>query len=149
MANKGVNEKRRILLEQRRASVALLLKGRMSYTEIAQRLGVANSTVTSDIKAIRKEWALERRRTSLDDEFELDLHTVNDVIRGSYGDARSGSPAHARVVLDAVTRRAKMFGYDAPDRSEVTSKVTLEGVEELSDEELMEIILKGENKDVQ
>ena len=100
------------LMEQRRGQVAILMKGAMSFKEIADSLGVAPSTITEDVKALRLEWA--QRRRIVDDEFDLDLARLDDGIRGIYVKYRGGSLETITVMLKILERRAKMLAYDRP-----------------------------------
>jgi hypothetical protein len=115
-------------IEQRRVEVAYLMTAHFTYREMGEKLGVASSTISEDVKVIREQW---RQRATTDyasllaeEQAKLDLleHELMPM-------ALSGGP-DGGVNLQAVDRllairdrRARMFGLDSPSRVEVTMRV--------------------------
>jgi hypothetical protein len=112
-------------IEQRRREVAALVAAHWNYREIATRLGVASSTVSDDVKAIREQWrqrATEGYASFLAEEIaKLDLLEHELLPRALSGGPEGGVDlAAVDRVLAIRDRRARMLGLDSPSRVEVT-----------------------------
>lgn len=101
--------------EERRSNVAQLLKGRMSYRQIASALGVSLGTVSSDVKVIEQRW-VEEQLSHIKKHKARDLAIIDDAVRGLTTKVRAGDPAAVDKLLKCIERRAAMLGYDAPKR---------------------------------
>jgi len=104
----------------RRAKSALELRIEgLSVEQIAQRLGVAHSTVSLDLSHALGDLAEANKGKSA--EFvELEVARCDELIRALW--ARRKDPSFAEKILKAIDRKAKLLGIDAPKRSELTGK---------------------------
>lgn len=133
------------IAERRTRATDLYLKGHPQY-KIAEILGVAKSTITSDIQAVRKEWQKER----LDDFFSARMRELKklDALENEAWEAwrrsqrnavkrkvkqkeneaderetttepQVGDPRFLQVIRDCVERRCKLLGLDSPERAPV------------------------------
>lgn len=103
-----------VTLEARRAEVAKGLVARKSYRVLAAELGVGNSTVAADVKALRKEWVKERGGAA--DMFEDALHDLAvlqaesmAVLDASVGPDRLAAIDRALRVADQRNRLAGLY----------------------------------------
>ena len=132
-------------IEQRRGQVAILLRGADKVREIAAKLNVAPSTISEDIKALRSEWVVRRKKA--DQEFDLDLERLDDLLRGIYLTAKQGNLSALDRALAILDRRARMFQYDQqprPVKSEIDMTVDdRRETEELTDDQLTKIARKA------
>ena len=139
------------LARDRRKIAELYLEGYLQ-ADIADDVGLSQSTVSSDIKALQKEWLasalidfneakareiakvdkLEReyynawRRSCEDAEQMTQEGTpegIDKVKKTSKGQA--GDPRFLQGVQWCIERRCKMLGVDAPERHEVSGDSTL------------------------
>lgn len=96
-----VSRKRRRKIEQRQRQVAeLTLKGH-SQTEIAQRLGVTQPTVSNDLKSIRAAWRQASVR-DFDASFSEQLEMLSLIQREAWEAwERSKGPGHTAVIQGA------------------------------------------------
>jgi hypothetical protein len=112
-------------IEKRRTEVAPLVLAHFSYRQIAERLGVAPSTISEDVKAMREQW---RQRSSADygtflaeETAKLDLLERELLPEALHGGPEGGLNLQAVDRLLAIRdRRARMLGLDSPSRVEVT-----------------------------
>jgi DNA-binding CsgD family transcriptional regulator len=115
-------------IEQRRREVASLMMAHFTYREMAERLGVAPSTISDDVKVIRKRWR-ERAVADYASHLAEELAKLDLLEHELLPIALSGGPK-GRVNFKAVDRvlairdrRARMIGLDAPSKVETTFKV--------------------------
>lgn len=98
----SISRQRKLQVEQRQRQVAeLTLKGH-TQSEIAERLGVAQPTVSNDLKAIRAAW---RQATSRDFEatFSEQLEMLTLIQREAWEAwERSKGPGHTAVIQGAA-----------------------------------------------
>ena len=98
-------------IEARRQQVASLTLHKVHQTEIARRLGVAQSTVSRDLKVIEAGW----RRAAAADLAELE-EMERDLLRRL--DAKPGLAFRLiSLRLRVKERRARLMGLDAPLRT--------------------------------
>lgn len=119
--------------ETRRQRVAnLLIAGTRDQSVIALRCGVDRSTISRDIKEIEARWR-QQAAADIAAMKGQDAERIDWLIRSVWPAAESGDLAAVDRVIDLLKRRAAMFGYDAPDRIDVTgnstSKIELVGVD--------------------
>lgn len=91
--------------------------------EIAAKVGKAVSTVHEGITAELAEItrpAAEKLQAIKDEQRAIAAARLEVVVRGSLGAARRGDPEAAHVIIAAVRQHAKLFGLDAPARTEVS-----------------------------
>lgn len=138
----ATNSQRKLQKQERRMQVAELHKKGWSQAAIAERLGVTQPTVSSDLKYIREEW-----RRSMVRDFDLaraqELQRVDRieceanegwdrslkpsqsaVIQGEGAQQpsrktvrnQSGDPRFLDILLKCSERRSKLLGLDAPQK---------------------------------
>lgn len=100
---------------RRRQVAALLLAGVTDQTTIAKEVGSTQPTVSRDIKAIEADW---RERVAADvaavkgrDDARLDR-----LYRAAFTKAATGDVGAINACVKILTRRAAMWGYDAPTK---------------------------------
>jgi transcriptional regulator with XRE-family HTH domain len=148
-------ERRRQEVSQRRLTVAKLWTRRLTQEEIAAAVGVDQSTISRDIKALMAAWQKEAvsdvtlvRARELAD---LDAMEREAAMAASVKVSPQELARLLEVRLRVKERRARLLGLDAPQRREVTGKeggaITHEyDFSCLSDEELeAEIIRTAES----
>ena len=101
-----------------------------TYREIGEALGVANSTVSEDVKVIRQQWrqrATTDYATFLAEEMaKLDLLEHELLPKALAGGPKGGVNLRAvDRVLAIRDRRARMLGLDASSKVEATLKIEL------------------------
>jgi len=97
----SISRKRKIQIEQRQRQVAeLTLKG-LAQSEIAARLGISQSTVSNDLKAIRAAWRQGALR-DFDATFSEQLEMLTLIQREAWEAwERSKQPGHTAVIAGA------------------------------------------------
>jgi Bacterial purine repressor, N-terminal len=115
-------------MEQRRCEVASLMTAQFTYREMAERFGVAPSTISEDVKVIRERWrerAVADYASHLAEEFaKLDLLEREVLPMALSGGPKGG--VNLRAVdraLAIVDRRIRMLGPGAPSKVEAAFKV--------------------------
>jgi predicted transcriptional regulator len=127
----------------------MYIRGKTQY-EIASELGISQSQVNYDLKAIQAQWR-ESTTMNLDeakakelarlDELEREFWAAWEASKGERTQARQeknnsgatvkasmmkeqrdGNPAFLNGVLSCIDRRCKLLGLDAPTKSELTGK---------------------------
>ena len=106
-------------IAHRRRRVAELRLQHYTECEIAEAVGVAQSTVSRDLAAIRDEW-LERRMTAYDDWVAEELAKLDELERSLLALALAGQTSAVDRVLGIMDRRAKLLGLDKPQLHEHT-----------------------------
>jgi ParB-like chromosome segregation protein Spo0J len=93
--------------------------------EIAVRVGKALSTVhegiEAELAAITGPIA-EEAKARRDQQREVEGARLEAIIRGHMNAARKGDADAAHVVITAVRQRGKLFGLEAPNRTELTGR---------------------------
>lgn len=129
-------------LARRELAIELKAKG-LSYSQIGKELGVSQKTAYYDVQKAAD--AHEKRvREKAENYIAVDLRTIDFVQRNMatiVQDAEqkaSERSSAGNTVIKGLERRAKLLGYDAPDRIETTgvggAPIQVENV--ISDEEL-------------
>jgi hypothetical protein len=139
---KGVSKDRQVALEKRRSIVAANLLAGLSFRDIAKGLGVSIGTVSNDTKIILKRLKDEQVETAKENAL-LDLRRIDTLIHGLWEDAKSGKLGAVDRVVRLMERRAEILGYDAPTKTIETLTINTGKAEELTDDELADIISKG------
>jgi hypothetical protein len=109
-------------VRQREALAVDLRAEGLTYREVGERLGITRQMATRVVK----RGLATLVRESAAELLALDNERVDMVWRAMWPHARAGSAPHAMVCLKALERRARLFGLDAPARSEVTAHITAE-----------------------
>jgi hypothetical protein len=111
-------------IEQRRVQVAEMMTSHHTYREMAERLNVASSTISDDVKAIREQW---RERTVSDygaflaeEMAKLDQLEWKVLPQALTGDMNLRAVDRELGIRD---RRARLLGLDSPSRVEVHMRV--------------------------
>ena len=115
-------------IERRRREVAHLITVHYTCREMAERLGVASSTISEDVKVIRERWrdrAIADYGSHLAEELaKLDLREHELLPTALSGGPKGGVNLRAvDRVLAIRDRRARMLGLDSPSQLEVTMRV--------------------------
>lgn len=85
--------------------------------KIAERLGVAEKTVKSDLEKVRIRWQDNRKKTYT--EFiEEELATQRLLLSSLEDGIKQGSWKHVETALKITERRSKVMGLDHVDRME-------------------------------
>ena len=104
----------------RRATVAgLMLSGVRGQKQIAAAVGVDQSTISRDIKAIEADWK-KQAVVDLDEAKTIDLRRIDEAIRAVMPQVRKGHLSAVDRMVALLKRRADIFGYDSPKRTENT-----------------------------
>lgn len=106
---------------KRRASVALLYKAGYTQREIAAELNIGLGTVNKDIGLLRKHW--QDQQDEIDDAFELDVQRLNEALKAIAQRVLNGDLKAIDRWLAILARRAKMFGYDAPQKTQTDLEI--------------------------
>lgn len=140
-------------IADRRTISDLYLQG-WNQTEIADKLGIDQSTVSRDIKTLKAEWV--KQRNGLVDEFEAKyrllyreayaawmrskedaITEIQEAIEGgdtgngqrlkasTKKEGQSGNPALLAQAQAALKAIREMFGMDAPTKQQQSGEVTL------------------------
>jgi hypothetical protein len=109
-------------LAARRERVAFLLTAKTPLSKIAEALGVSESTIDRDVRAIRAAWEASAT-ASLDHHVANELAALDEVERRVWADHLTQRPVDqnaVRSLLQIHDRRARLLGLDRPRRIEVT-----------------------------
>ncbi len=108
---------RREAIALRRVEVATCYLQGMPRAKIARRVAVSERTVTSDLKAIRREWFAASRRRDGESDQELELRKLDNLEREAW-------EAWQRSLLPVETNKISGAGADLKDvrRAEKTSR---------------------------
>ncbi len=118
----GDSAKKRAEIAERRRRVAALYTRRINQEDIARQVGVDQSTVSKDIKAMLKEWR-EGALSDIADVRARELGELDEIERDcALQFAASKDPGWIDRRLKCKERRSKLLGLDAPERKEVTGK---------------------------
>jgi hypothetical protein len=88
-----------------------------SPQKIAERLGVSERLVKSDLEKIRIRWR-ENRQKSYSEFIEEELATQRLLMQSLEIGIKSGSWKHVETALKITERRARVMGLDHTDRME-------------------------------
>jgi IS30 family transposase len=138
-------------LKNRRRLVAALYLNKVDQTDIADKLGVSQSTISRDIKKLNEEWQAEAmqdvakhvaRELAELERMELEVATMYQAAKK---EKKREAVNWMETRLKIKDRRAKLIGLDKPAQLNMVSenKNINVKVSELSDNELMEIINNG------
>lgn len=119
-------ERRRQEVSKRRATVAKLWTRRLTQEEIAAAVGVDQSTVSRDVKALVAVWRKEAlgdvTATRARELADLDAMEREAAVAASAKVSPQELARLLEVRLRVKDRRARLLGLDAPQRQEVTGK---------------------------
>lgn len=112
-------------IDQRRTLVAQLYLQKNTQMEIAKILNVDQSTVSLDIKAIRKSW-----QEAAASAFEVKVAQLNAEIEEIKRQAAADNAAkrdyhYLDTQLKGVIEQAKLFGLYAPTKQELSTNANL------------------------
>lgn len=103
--------------EERLEFVAELTLLGFSPQKIAERLGVSERVVKSDLETIRIRWQ-ENRQKSYSQFIEEELATQRMLMSALEDGIKMGSWKHVETALKITERRARVMGLDHTDRME-------------------------------
>lgn len=103
--------------EDRLEFVAELTLLGFSPAKIAERLGVAERVVKSDLEKVRMRWQ-QNRQKSYSQFIEEELATQKLLMSSLEDGIRMGSWKHVETALKISERRARVMGLDHTDRME-------------------------------
>jgi len=98
-------------IERRRAEVSALLDGSYSQRDIAQALKISTSTVSKDIKELRKLWRNEQLE-NVEDIMVADLHRISSMVSALWAEAMTGRVDAIDRVAKLIELRARILGYN-------------------------------------
>jgi hypothetical protein len=88
-----------------------------SPAKIAERLGVSERVIKSDLEQVRIKWQ-ENRKKSYSQFIEEELATQNMLLQSLEVGIKTGSWKHVETALKITERRARVMGLDHTDRME-------------------------------
>ena len=107
------------IAEARRAKVAILLMDRVTYRNMAAKLGVSLGTIAKDVKALLGRWAREQNPDERYTWLAVELAKLSEMERIISPKARKGDLAAIDRILRIMERRARLVpGLEAPQRFE-------------------------------
>lgn len=114
--------KKKAELETRRRDVARLYNRRFTQEQIAEALGVNQSTVSRDIAVLLERWQ-GQQQDEIDTVIARELVELDLMEKELWTQWQATKDSKVmRLVLDVKKRRADLLGLDAPQRQEVTGK---------------------------
>ena len=143
----GRTPQEKVRIEQRRQQLADLYVKGSTQSQIALQLGVAQSTVSADLKAIRREWRDSRIR-DFDEAVAIELRKLDNLEREAWSawertqqpaestkvtqdgsgkkaektvKQQQGNPRFLEQVHRCIVGRRTLLGLDAPTRIAPTS----------------------------
>lgn len=146
------SQNQKAVAEERRARVSQLFRQGKLHCEIAKIVGVNVDTITADVRAIRAEWK-ENRLEAIDElvdeqnakllmaereAWEAYYRSCQDAeitteIDSPYGTTtkhekrgQCGDPRYLKLYLEAIQQRREMLGLDAPKKTDMSLKGSLE-----------------------
>lgn len=123
--------------ENRREQVAVLLLARVPYRQIADRVGVAYSTVRSDVAVIQGQW--RARYAAVYGEHVAEMTAVLDALQRAWLPKALGAAPDSDAAAQMrwiLRERARLHGTDAPVK--VRHEVLTEGLVDAAIIELTE-----------
>jgi hypothetical protein len=113
-------------IEQRRQTVAYMVASHHTYREIGDALGVASSTLSDDVKAIREQWR-ERAAADYASFLAEEMAKLDHLERKVLPQALRGDKNLLAVdrALRIIDRRVRILGLDAPSKVDAVLKVEM------------------------
>jgi hypothetical protein len=115
---------RRDRVHKRRTVIAELLDAGLKQRDIAEHVGVSLSQVNRDVAWLRKQWR-EEQIEHIESVMVADLHRLETAISAIWPSVIGGSPGLTLQATDRLVKlietRAKILGYSAPAKIDVTS----------------------------
>lgn len=105
----------RALIEARRKTVSANLLAGFTLEEIAGALDCPLSTVRRDVKVLLDEMR-EARIEMIASHADIDLARLDRIIVANWPRMMQGDPNAARIVMEAIDRRARILGTYAPEK---------------------------------
>lgn len=101
--------------EERLEFVAEMTLMGFSPAKIAERLGLSEGTIKSDLEQVRIRWQ-QNRQKGYSKFIEEELATQSMLMRALEDGIRTGSWKHVETALKITERRARIVGLDHADR---------------------------------
>lgn len=122
-----VKQTQKDAIAYRRRKAAELRLQHLTLDEIATALGVSKYTASTDLAAVRAEWA-ERRSASYEEWVGEELAKLDRLERTLLPAAIQGDYPAVDRIMSLMDRRARMLGLDKPQLHEHTV-ITMDAVE--------------------
>lgn len=121
-------QEQQAILERRRKVAALRLAGLRDQRQIADQLGVHQSTISRDCKALDAEY---QRQAAADIATEkgIELARCERLIQAHWRDALAGKWLATDRVLAVMQHKAKILGLEAPTKIDITHEVRQAAIE--------------------
>lgn len=114
------DRKNELAASERQAQIAMLMvAGVRDQKTLAEKFGVNQSTISRDIKKIESEW---KKQTLIDFEEakSIDLMRIDEGLKAVMPQVKKGHLSAVDRMVSLLKRRADIFGYDSPKRTENT-----------------------------
>ncbi len=105
-------------------AVRLRIRG-LSYTAMATEMGMSPSGAKAALKRAIDELN-ERSDDAVQEYRTVAGEQIDALVSGLWADATTGNADAARTVLLCLGRKAKLFGLDAPAKSEYTDQTAVD-----------------------
>lgn len=122
-----VKQTQKDAIADRRRKVAELRLQHHTIAEIAAKLGISKATASTDLSAVRDEWA-ERRSASYEEWVGEELAKLDRLERTLLPAAITGEYPAVDRIISLMDRRARMLGLDKPQLHEHTV-ITMDAVD--------------------
>lgn len=112
----SVTSPKQIEMQQKRAEALDYRKQGYSYPQIAEAMGVSMSSAFEYVDIAIKNITRERAEAVR----ELEIARINDLLTAFFPTAMGGDAQAAAMCVRLMERLAKIEGYDAPERMELS-----------------------------
>ncbi len=99
--------------------------------EMAREVGISQRAVSDHCQAIMAEWH-SRVRDLADDAFSHDLLRLEAAVKAIWPKVLEGNLPSVATLVTLLARKAKMVGYDAPERwvvQDMRQRLEAEGID--------------------
>jgi hypothetical protein len=111
----------RITCAEKTLRALSLRKSGFTFRQIGEQMGFteqrAFQLVHNELHRINKE-----RGEEAEEVIRLELERLDEILQPAFKKAQKGDLAAITVVLNIMTRRARLLGLDAPDKREINNK---------------------------
>ena len=123
MTRKGATVQEQAERDRRLAAIAPLLLADKTQWDIADELGVDQSTISRDIKTLRQRWQKSAQNDM--QRYIAEMAATYRVLVGAHLPlAIQGKTRSAEVVMTAQEKLATLMGLNQPTRQEIEQKTT-------------------------
>ena len=107
---------------ERRLRAWELRKSGASYRAIARELGYSYDTAHKDVQHVFRT-LIERTTESAEQARKIDTERLDTMLLALASKIRDGNVAAIGQAIQILARRAKMYGYDAPEKVEMSGSM--------------------------